>query len=769
MAVVVGTIAPTATLAGDGDAGQGANALISFRFEVLPLLTKAGCNSGTCHGTPSGKNGFRLSLRGYDAEADLATLTRGERGRRINPLDPDLSLLLLKATNQVPHEGGRRIDRSSDAYRILRTWIEQPSAPSASESIKLVGLEISPAEQLIGSSDHSQVGQGLPCRRAEQESSGNLRQGKPCPTTTRALRQAPQPLRVTARFDDGSRCDVTQLARFTTTDERVASVSSDGMVEKRGRGETFVAAEFCNEFATARIVFLEPVASFSWPEPPAHNFVDEHVFARLKLLSIEPARLATDEEFVRRIHLDLLGRLPTVAETRQFLADDRADKRLRLIDALLERPEFADWWALKWADRLGCNRRFAGKTGALKYQLWIRHAMAVNMPEDQFARAILTAGGPNYSSPAASFWRRLRVGAIVPDIDPLLAAEEISQLFLGVRIQCARCHNHPAERFTQDDFYGLAACFTRVRFKDGDTVNNRYDKEEAVFITRSGEIAHPRTGQPVPPRVLDGTALPAADGDDLRAAFADWLTAPDNRYFARNSVNRIWFHMFGRGLVEPVDDVRSSNPPSHPELLESLADDFVRHGFDRKHTIRAIANSRVYQSSSQAAATGDERYFSHARIRLLQSEQLLDAICQATEVAERYPDFPPGTPAVALADGEYKHPFLEAFGRPVRASACECERDASTNLSQALQLVSGPAVQQKVHSDAGRAARLAASPLSPDEVLDELFLATLCRHPRDEERRVLVGRLEQAGSDRRQAVEDVLWLLLNHPEFLFQH
>ena len=368
------------------------------------------------------------------------------------------------------------------------------------------------------------------------------------------------------------------------------------------------------------------------------------------------------------------------------------------------------------------------------------------------------------------------MGAIVPEIDPQMAAEEVSQLFLGVRIQCARCHNHPAERWTQDDFYGLAAFFTRVRFKDGSYVNNRYDKEESVFLARAGEITHPRTGHTVAPTVLDGKPLAVdrdddQNGDDLRATFATWLTAPDNRFFARTSVNRLWFHLFGRGLVEPVDDFRSSNPPSHPELLAALADDFVRHGFDRKHTIRTIVNSRAYQTRSQTTANNarDEKYYSHAPIRLLQSEQLIDAICQATEVAERYPELPLGTPAISLADGEYKHPFLEAFGRPVRASACECERDAQTNLSQALQLVSGPVVQSKVHSDQGRAARLAAAALSTDEVLDELFLATLCRLPSEEERRLLGQRMTQAGAARRSAIEDILWLLLNHPEFLFQH
>jgi hypothetical protein len=453
------------------------------------------------------------------------------------------------------------------------------------------------------------------------------------------------------------------------------------------------------------------------------------------------------------------------------LTNSASERRTQLVDALLDGPDFADWWAMKWTDRLGGNNRFTGKFGAMKYHAWIRAAMAENVPEDQFVRELLTAGGPNYEFPAASFWRRLRVGGIGKDVDPLMAAEEISQLFLGVRIQCARCHNHPGEHWTQDDFYGLAAFFAQVRFKDGAYVNHVYDKEDAVYIRADAQVTDPRTGQPAPPRLL-GQPPRALDAEaDRRVPFAEWLTAPDNPWFARNSVNRLWFHVFGRGLIDPVDDVRQTNPPSHPELLDELAAEFVRSGFDRKAVLRLILNSTVYQLSSRTTPTNadDERYFSHARVRLLQAEQLLDAIAAATGVTEAFPDVPTGTRAVNLPDGEYKHPFLEAFGRPARALACECERDPQTNLSQALQLASGPVVSAKLRDDQGRAANLAASALAPDQIVEELFLATLSRLPSTPERELLQKSIGPPGSDRRAAVEDALWTLLNHREFLFQH
>lgn len=711
---------------------------VSFHREVVPGLTQAGCNSGQCHGTPTGKNGFRLSLRGYDQESDLATLTREVSARRINHFDPANSLLLLKAAAEVPHGGGRRLTPGDAVYRTLSDWIAQ-GAPSDLEShVALERLEIMPSQRILEAPGVSQQ------------------------------------LRVVAQFDDGSRRDVTHLTRFSVNDETLARVTSDGLVEKLAAGEVVVSAEYISSMATADLIFLEPVPEFHWQPPSVRNEIDRHVFAKLQLLRIEPSPVCSDEEFVRRVFLDTIGQLPSVEDVRSFLNSDAADKRETLIDALLDRPEFADWWAMKWTDRLGCNQRFVGKIGAIKYHQWIRHAMAVNLPEDEFVRAILTTDGPNYSSAPASFWRRLRVGGIGKVIDPQMAAEEISQLFLGVRIQCARCHNHPGERWTQDDYYGLAAFFPRIKFETGPFFNHVYDKEDTVYETRKGEITHPRTKKPVPAKFLGGAVPDVKDGDDRRVPFAQWLTAPDNPFFARAAVNRIWYHLFGRGIVEPVDDFRSSNPPMSRQLLESLTADFVAHGFDRKHLIRTILNSSTYQLSSQTTPTNDHdvRYFSHTQVRLLGAEQLLDAVCTAAETSEQFPGYPLGTTSIELPDGEYKHPFLEAFGRPARALACECERDTNTNLIQALHLVSGRFMHQKIRSDQGRAARLSASSLSNAEVIEELFLATLSRRPTPAETELLVGQLNAAdatASDRRQIVEDILWSLLNHQEFMFQH
>jgi hypothetical protein len=572
-----------------------------------------------------------------------------------------------------------------------------------------------------------------------------------------------QPMRVVAHFGDGSRRDVTHLARFSVSADSSADVSPAGLVVKRRQGEAAVTAEYLGRMATARLLFRDAAPDFVWRAPPEKNYVDRHVFAKLCLLRIEPSPLCSDAEFLRRVYLDAIGKLPAPDEARRFLDDKDPGKRGRLIDDLLGRTEFADWWALKWADRLGCNQRFVGKVGARKYHEWIHQAMLANMPEDVFVRAVLTGRGGNYEHPPAGFYRRLR--------DPQVRAEEVAQLFLGVRLQCARCHNHPGERWTQEDYHGLAAFFARVRYRDGPFFLQIYDKEETVYEARAGEVVHPRTGQVLPPRFLGGPVAPLRPDEDRREALARWLTAADNPYFARAAVNRIWYHLFGRGIVEPVDDFRSTNPPANEELLDALAAEFVRHGFDRKHLIRTILASRTYQLSSAPAPgnADDQRYFSHARVRLLQAEQLLDAVAAACGSSEKFAGFPAGTPAVALPDGETKHPFLEAFGRPARAMACECERDTDTNLGQALHLVGGRTVQNLVHAPAGRAARLTASALSDEAVIEELFLASLSRRPSAEEVRLLSDRLSRAGSRRRQAIEDVLWALVNHDEFLFQH
>ncbi|HYH68324.1 MAG TPA: DUF1553 domain-containing protein [Urbifossiella sp.] len=701
---------------------------VSLTREVIPVLTKAGCNSGTCHGTPTGKNGFRLSLRGYDPALDVHTLTREMGARRIDRVAPDRSLILQKGTALAPHAGGRRLDPDGDLYRLLRDWIAQGAPDDRDRSSRPVSLAVTPAQTILDAPASAQT------------------------------------LNVVAAFPDGAKRDVTHLTRFTVTDELAARVGADGTVTRSRAGEVVVTAEYMGLVAPAVILFRDENPNFRWPDPAARNYVDEHVFAKLKTLRIEPSPLCTDEEFVRRAHLDAVGRLPTPGEVRAFLADGTPAKRERLIDALLDRPEFADWWALKWSDRLGVNQRFVGKIGAVKYHQWVRGAMAANVPEDVFARTVLTAAGGNYSNPPAGFFRRLR--------SPELRAEEVAQLFMGARIQCAKCHNHPGESWTQDDFYGVAAFFARVQYRDGPFFVQVYDKEETVLTKRDGSLAHPRTGLKVTPKAPGAPAVDVAPDADARAAFADWLTAPGNPYFARAAANRIWFYLLGRGVVDPVDDLRVTNPPGVPALLDALTADLVRNGFDRKHLIRTVMNSRVYQASGRPTPTNrdDWKYFSRYAPRRLGAEALLDAVCDATGVPESFKGFPAGTRAVQLPDGEFPHPFLRVFGRPPRASACECEREADTTLHTALMLQGGAFLQEKLTAPKGRVATLAASKLTDREVVEEMFLLTLARRPTaDETGKVLAFLAAGDQRLRRQRFEDVMHALLNHPEFLFQH
>ena len=709
---------------------------VSFALEVLPALTRSGCNAGRCHGSPSGKGGFALSLRGYDASADWYQLTRGLGGRRLNPLAPPASLLLLKATGTVAHGGGVRLAPNDHGYALLAEWIAAvPSAAARLEELQgLAALELFPAERWL-------------------ESDAGTQQ-----------------LRALARFADGTQQDVTHLALWSVSRDEIAQISPLGRVERLQYGEVTVTAQYAHQTASATLVFLPPPPRQAWPDLPQRGEIDRLVFERWRALRIVPSELADDATFLRRVYLDVCGMLPSVEEARAFLADTDPQKRQRLIDALLERPEHASWWALKWADRLGCNQRFVGKLGALKYFRWIEHQMAAGLPEDAFVRLLLTASGGNYAYPPASFYRLPRT--------PEDRAEHVAQVFLGMRIGCARCHNHPAESWTQDDYYGLAAFFARLKYRDGPFFNHQYDKEETIVPLRSGEVVHPRTGRPVPPRPLGGAPL-AEEDRDRREALADWLTAPDNPYFARAAANRIWHAIFGRGLVEPVDDMRRSNPASHPQLLDYLALRYAALGFDHRRLLREILNATVYQLSSRTnvANEGDERYFSHAYVRLLSAEQLLDALGQVTGNAEKFAGFPAGLRAVELPDGEYNHRFLQTFGRPARALSCACERGEDSTLVQALELVGGRLMEEKIRGAGGRidrwfAAHADASATAKQAdfalLMDELFLAALCRYPTEAERNLLVGQLQQAPAARR-AAEDILWALLNHPEFLFQH
>ncbi len=694
---------------------------VSFRNEMLAALSKGGCNAGACHGSPSGKAGFRLSLRAFDPPLDILTLRHEYFGRRTNAMDPADSLVVKKAIMEVAHGGGKRVRKGDPVYQTFVGWIGEGLRLDAEGAPTLVKTEL------------------LPKKRVLQPAS-NLQQ-----------------LVLLGHFSDGSVRDLTPLAVFTSSNESVGSVNANGLVEKTGRGETAVLARYLDKMTTSHVTFLENVQGFAWNNPKANNFVDEKVYEKLQQLQILPSELCTDEEFLRRAFIDTTGRLPRLEEVQAFLDDKAADKRAKLVDRLLELDDFAELWALRWADILRSNNKKIKTQGVHKFYRWIYDSIRNDKPLDQFTRELITASGSVYENPAANYWRASR--------DPNDAVETTAQLFLGIRIQCAKCHNHPFERWTQDNYYGIAAAFTRI----GRSKGARAD-DEIIFPASSGEIKQPRTGKTMKVHLLLTGDIDVPDDQDRRRVFADWLTSADNPFFARATVNRIWGHLMGRGIVEPVDDFRDSNPPSNAKLLDELANQFVKNKFSRKWAIRTVMNSRIYQLSSRKNKfnSDDELYNSHATTRLLSAEQLLDAICQVTDVPETFKGVPPGTRAVALPEPPSDHYFLKIFGQPQREMACACERSNESNLSQALQMINGPVVHNKLRSDKGRIAQMIAEKKSDQVIITSLYLAALARKPADAE---MAAATKHIGSskDRRLALEDVGWAVLNSKEFLFQH
>jgi hypothetical protein len=701
--------------------GMDAPSPVSFKNEAIAALSKAGCNMGACHGSPSGKGGFRLSLRGYDPELDIMTLRSEAYGRRTNAMKPAESLLLKKPLMEVAHGGGRRLTKSDPAYKALHDWIGEGLRVDPADAPGLVKIAIIPNDRTF-------------------QAQGDRQQ-----------------LLVNGHFSDGSIRDVTALTVFTSSNESVAVISESGLVEKLERGETVVLARYLEEMATSSVTFLEDVEGFVWNDPPENNFVDTIVFKKLKTLQILPSELCTDEEFVRRAYLDTTGRLPTVDEARAFLESPSSEKRAELIDQLLETEDFASFWALKWGDILRSNSKKLTDVGVHKFRRWIYDAVLNDKPVDQMARELLTASGSVFENPPANYWRASR--------DPDDATETTAQLFLGIRIQCAKCHNHPFERWTQDNYYGLAAAFTRVGRQKGALPN-----EEIIYATNTGEVKQPRTGQTMKVHLLLKGDVDVPNDQDRREVFAEWLTAANNPFFAKSVVNRVWGHLMGRGIVEPVDDFRDSNPPSNAELLDELEKQFIENNFSTKWAVRTIMNSRMYQLSSRKNEfnADDEIYNSHAGTRLLAAEQLLDAICQVTGVDESFKGLPPGTRAVELPDPPTDHYFLKIFGQPQREMACQCERSNESNLSQALQMINGPVVHNKLRDDNGRIAKLIKAEKSDEEIIETLYLAALSRKPAAEEMTAAKQHIG-AQSDRRQALEDVGWAILNSKEFLFQH
>ncbi|MGB6742181.1 MAG: DUF1549 domain-containing protein [Terracidiphilus sp.] len=713
----------------------------SFRNDVLPVMTKMGCNSGPCHGAAAGKNGFKLSLRGYDPITDYYTLTHQALARRTDRLEPARSLILLKPTLTISHGGGKRFDVGSPEYRVIAGWLAQ-GMPAPEESDAVVkDIEVLPREASLTSGSEQQ-------------------------------------LIVTAIFSDGHRADVTRWAKYESGDEGVANVDNNGLVTMHGYGEAPVTVWYQSHVAFSRLRIPFPIkldnAVFS--KAARHNYIDDAILNHLQILHIPPSPQASDAVFIRRAYLDAAGILPSPSETERFLKDPSADKRNRLIDELIKRPEFVDYWAYKWSDLMLVSSNHLSNEEMWSYYKWIRESVATDKPWNEFATEIITASGNTLKNGAANYW--------VIHRDPLDTSENMAQAFLGINISCAHCHNHPLAKWTQKDYYGMANLFARVRLKTFAPSGFRPGvgplfNDVTVYSAPTGEFMDDRLMIPLPPKPLDGAALSSEIPGDTRQYFAKWLTSPENPFFARNIVNRIWRNFMGRGLIEPVDDLRDTNPATNDELLNALVKDFVAHNYDVDHLIRTIMQSATYQTSSRPLKENadDEKYGSHFVIRRLPAEVLLDAYSQVTQVPEKFDGYPTGMRAMELPDTAVKSYFLTAFGRPVRQQTRESERTSVPTITQALHIINGETLNNKLRAPDNSIDMLIRLGFSDEQIVDYLFLASLSRQPTDDERSVMLHEIASAEAEtiagvddsRRAALLDMSWALLTGEEFMFDH
>jgi Protein of unknown function (DUF1549)/Protein of unknown function (DUF1553) len=704
-----------------------AAAPVDFERDVQPLLTRYGCNAGACHGKARGQNGFQLSLLGFDPNFDYDALTREARGRRVFFAAPQRSLLLRKPTGKMPHGGGMRLKPGGPEYTILRRWIAAGMPRRIPGTPKLAGVTVSPHERILSARSTLQ-------------------------------------LRVTAKYGDGSTRDVTPLAQFQSNESAIASVNSQGLVKTTGVvGEAAVMARYMGHIAVCIVTVPMPgsVPDAVYANLPRRNFIDGHVWTKLQRLRITPSHEAPDHKFLRRAYVDIIGRVPTPGEARKFLADKSPDRRDRLIDYLLAQPEYADFWANKWADLLRPNPYRVGIKAVLNYDAWIRDSFRKNKPYDQFVRELVTAQGSTFKNGAVTLFRDRRTPDELTTI--------VSQLFLGIRLECAKCHHHPFEVWGQDDFYSFAAYFARIGRKGTGLSPPISGSEEIVFTAKSGSVKHPLTGEVLPPRPLFGTAPQIDPNGDPRESLAAWITSDKNPYFAKVIVNRVWADLMGRGLVEPVDDLRATNPPTNAPLLDALAADFRKQKYDLKKLIRRIATSHVYGLSSlpNDRNTADTRYYSRHLRKRLRAETLLDSVAAITGVPESFDAMPAGSQARQVWTHRIPSLFLDAFGRPDPNQDPPCERTGETTVVQALHLMNSEKLAAKITSDRGRAARLAASGRTPAEIVEELYLLVYSRFPSAKEKTVAESVFHKPGATRRQATEDLLWALLNTPEFVF--
>jgi hypothetical protein len=713
----------------------------SFRNDVLPVMTKVGCNSGPCHGAAAGKNGFKLSLRGYDPVTDYYTLTHQALARRTDRLEPAKSLILLKPTLAISHGGGRRFDVGSQEYKIVSGWLAQ----------------------------------GMP---EPQDSDPVVKEIQVLPREASLVSGAEQQLIVTAVFSDGRTADVTRWAKYDSGDEGVASVDNNGHVTMHGYGEAPVTVWYQSHvtFSRLRIPFPYKVDDAVFRKAPRNNYIDDAILDHLRALHIPPSPQASDAEFIRRAYLDAAGILPSPSDVDRFLKDPSPEKRNRLIDELIKRPEFVDYWTYKWSDLLLVSSNHLSNDEMWSYYKWIRESVATNKPWNQFATEVITASGNTLKNGAANYW--------VIHRDPLDTSENMAQAFLGINISCAHCHNHPLAKWTQKDYYGMANLFARVRLKTFAPSGSRPGvgllfNDVTVYSAPTGEFMDDRLMIPLPPKPLDAAALSSEVPGDTRLYFAKWLTSADNPFFARNIVNRIWRNFMGRGLIEPVDDLRDTNPATNDELLNALVKDFVEHNFDVDHLIRTIMQSATYQTSSKPLKENadDDKYGSHYLIRRLPAEVLLDAYSQVTQVPEKFEGYPAGMRGLQLPDTAVESYFLTAFGRPIRQQSRESERTSVPTITQALHIINGDTLNNKLRAPGNSIDMLIRLGFDDGQIVDYLYMASLSRHPTDAERAALVPALaaaEQekiAGVDdpRRSALNDMAWALLTGEEFMFEH
>ena len=703
---------------------------ISFHLDVMPVFMSAGCNTGSCHGSARGQDGFMLSLFGYDPDGDHFRLTREMAGHRINLAIPEESLLVEKSIESVPHTGGKLMEKGSDEYNTLVEWVKDGAKNDDSDKVAHVTeLTLYPPKLVL-------------------EGAG-----------------ATQQMTVRAKYSDGHDRDVTDLAVFMSNNDPTAAISEDGLVTAGKRGEAFIMARFETFTVGIQTIVIPEGLEYTRPEMPENNFIDGLVYDKLHKLRIIPSDTCSDEEFLRRVHLDIVGQLPTSEDYHAFMGDKSADKRAKLIDRLLERKEFTEMWVMKWSEllQIRSNNNIAqgiSYKSALLYNGWLRDQIAANVPLNEIVIDLLSSQGGTFANPQVNFYQVER--------DNLKLAENVAQAFMGMRLQCAQCHNHPFDRWTMDDYYGWAAFFAQIGRKQG--VDQR---EQIVYNRGSGETKHLVGGRNMPPKFLGGE-VPDVSGKDRRKVLADWLASPDNPFFAQNIVNRVWAHMFGVGIIDPVDDVRVSNPASNPELLEELANKFQgEFNYDFRQLVRAICNSAAYQRSTKANPSNkdDLKNFAKARIRRQRAEVMLDTITQVTDTQNKFRGLPLGARAVQIADGNTTDYFLTTFGRATRETVCSCEVKMDPSLSQALHLMNGPTVTQKIQQG-GVVKELLAAGKTPEQVIEEIYIRSFSRKPSAEEMTQLIGQVKAAGEDPKEkelVLNDVFWAVLNSKEFMFNH